>query len=301
MVAVAGVCVVALIALALGTGSTSPTSAGAGVLQRLARVAGQLTPVSAPRHGQYLYVDSVQANASLAVGAGGQQCTALVPERRQIWIGADGAGRLLETSGRASFANAHDRATCERIHAVPVAGTSDAWFAPHCLELGLASGLARGSFEDPATLLREMRRLDGGPRTPAEDFVHVGDFLRESDDSPALRAAIFRAAATIPGVRLLGPTDDHLGRRGIGIGYAAHGYVNELIFDAHSSAFLGEQSVSGATGRATEWAAYRTSKIVNGVPSRPPGPLDPPCVRGGGYDHRAPNGVSIMTGAPLGH
>ena len=57
---------------------------------------------------------------------------------------------------------------------------------------------------DPGTLLVQMRRADGGPRSAGEDFVHVGDFLRETDARPALRAALYRATALIPGVRLLG-------------------------------------------------------------------------------------------------
>jgi hypothetical protein len=296
---VAAACVAALVVLALGTGSTSPSSAVAAVLQRLASVAEHQSPVDAPHGGQYLYVDSVQANDSIA-GAEGTQCTALVPERRQIWIRSDGAGRLLETTGRASFPTPRDRSICQRIHAMPSAGTSDLWFAPRCFDLGLASRLPRGSFENPATLLREMRKIDGGPPGPAEDFVHVGDFLRESDDSPALRAAIYRAAATIPGVKLLGSKKDHLGRRGVAIGYPGHGAISELIFDPRSSALLGEQVVSLATGRASQWAAYRASKIVDGVPAAPPGRLDPPCVNFGGYDHPAAGGASIMTGAPLG-
>jgi hypothetical protein len=298
VIALGAACAAALVVLALGTGSTSPTSAVAAVLQRLANVAETQSAVDAPRRGQYLYVDSVQANESLAV-ADGAQCTALVPERRQIWIRSDGAGRLLETTGQASFPTPQDRAVCERINAIPAAGTSDSWFAARCFELGLASKLPRGSFENPATLLREMRKIDGGPKGPREDFVHIGDFLRESDDSPALRAAIYRAAATIPGVRLLGPTTDHLGRRGIGIGYPGHGTISELIFDQRTSALLGEQTVSSATGRASEWAAYRTSKIVAGVPTRPPGPLTPPCVNYGGYNHTGAGGVSIETGAPV--
>jgi hypothetical protein len=175
----------------------------------------------------------------------------------------------------------------------------DSWFAPQCLDPGLASRLPRGSFQDPATLLREMRTIDGGPKGPGEDFVHIGDFLRESDDSPALRAAIYRAAATIPGVKLLGPTTDHLGRRGIAIGYPRAGTLSELIFDQRTSALLGEQTVSSATRRVSEWAAYRDSEIVARVPTRPPGPLAPPCVNYGGYTHTGAGGVGIMTGAPV--
>ena len=295
LVAVAAIA--ALVVLALGTGSSAPTSAVAAVLQRLADVAGRQSPVVAPHAGQYLYVDSVNVSESDAYG-NGLTCTSLAPEHRQIWIAANGAGRLLETSGPASFPSPGDRATCERMHALTPPGTSDNWFAAGCLTIGLASRLPKENFDDPATLLAEMRVIDGGPRGPGEDFVHVGDFLRESDASPALRAAIYRAAATIPGVKLLGPTKDHLGRTGVGIGFPGHGVISELIFDQRTSALLAEQTVDAASGKVSDWSAYRTSKIVDGIPGRAPRRLGPPCVNGGGYDHRAAPGVAVTTGAP---
>jgi hypothetical protein len=177
-------------------------------------------------------------------------------------------------------------------------GISDSWFAPRCLELGLASRLTAG-FLSPTTLLREMRRIDGGPRGPAEDFVHVGDFLRESDDSPALRFALYRAAVRIPGVRLLHSVTDHLGRRGSAVSLTSHGTTSELIFDPDNGVFLGEQTAIRGTGQLTGWAAYRTTAIVNRVPGNPPERLDPPCQPGGaGYGHTTRSGITVVTGAP---
>jgi hypothetical protein len=152
--------------------------------------------------------------------------------------------------------------------------------------------------DEPAKLLQVMYRLDGGKPSPGEDFTHIGDLLRESDASPALRAAAYRAAATIPGVKLLGPTKDHLGRTGVGIGYSNGLAINELILDRQTSALLGEQTVDNATGKVDDWSAYRTSKIVNGIPGHAPGSLSPPCVNGGGYDHQV-GGADVTTGAPV--
>lgn len=296
---VASAAAIALAAvLAFGSGSGAPTSALAATLHHLADVASQQSPVDAPGPGQYLYVDSVSANDSDAYG-NGLTCTALVPQERQIWIATDGSGRLRETDGQPTYTSAHDQAVCEEMHAMAPPGTSDDWYARGCLTIGLASRLPDGNFEDPATLLGEMRTIDGGPPGPGEDFVHVGDFLRESDASPALRAAIYRAAATIPGVKLLGPTRDHLGRSGVGIGFEGHDTISELILDPNTSALLAEQTVHASTGRVLTWTAYRASKIVDGIPGNPPAPLDPPCVNGGGYEHDSDNGPGVVTGAPL--
>ena len=64
----------------------------------------------------------------------------------------------------------------------PAGGTSNLWFAARCFSLGPTNDLQSLS-TNPRVLLRQMRRIDGGPDNPAEDFVHIGDFLRETDAS----------------------------------------------------------------------------------------------------------------------
>jgi hypothetical protein len=278
-------------------GSSQQTSAVASMLRHLADVASRQSPVDAPGPGQYLYVDSVNNNESDAYG-NGLTCTALVPQHRQIWIAANGSGRLLETDGQPTYASPHDKSVCAQMHAMAPPGTSDNWFAPQCLSIGFADKVPASSMDDPAALLQSLYKLDGGKPSPGEDFVHIGDLLRESDASPALRAAAYRAAATIPGVKLLGPTKDHLGRTGVGIGYSNGLAINELILDRQTSALLGEKTVDNATGKVDDWSAYRTSKIVNGIPGHAPGSLSPPCVNGGGYDHQV-GGADVTTGAPV--
>jgi hypothetical protein len=147
---------------------------------------------------------------------------------------------------------------------------------------------------NPRTLLQQMRRIDGGPPGPAEDFVHVGDFLRETDASPAVRAALYRAAALIPGVKLLGMVRDHLHRRGLGVAYDSHGVRHELIFNSRTSALMGEED-TGPPG-SESWAVYLTSRVVDRLPQRPPVRLSPPCVNGGGYATHTSRG-DVMTGS----
>lgn len=295
---VGAVCAVTVAAAAtlLAGSPGSPPSAVAAVLEKLATVAKSQPPVDAPRRGQYLYVASLQSNESQAPEVG---CTMLVPERREIWIGADGSGRLRETHGPPSYFSQSDRAACQRAGLGSASGRarSDDWFAPNCLAPSLGSRL-RGDFNNPAKLLQMMRRIDGGPPGPAENFVHVGDFLRESDASPALRAALYRAAATIPGVRLLGPTHDRSGRSGIGVEFVSSRWRSELIFDSRTSALLGEQTLS-PTGAVLEWATYLRTRIVDSPGGRPPAGLGPPCTNtGSGSGHDLPGGGSVINGAP---
>jgi hypothetical protein len=50
-----------------------------------------------------------------------------------------------------------------------------------------------------------------------EEFVEVGDLLRESPAPPALREALYEVAANIPGVVVKGHYTDALGRTGIAV------------------------------------------------------------------------------------
>jgi len=110
-----------------------------------------------------------------------------------------------------------------------------------------------------------------------------------------VRAALYQAAALIPGVRLLGIVRDHLGRRGLGVAYDSHGIRHELIFNPHTSALMGEQDIGSVPG-ANDWAVYLTSRVVDQLPQRSPLRLSPPCVNGGGYSEQTPEG-DVQTGA----
>jgi hypothetical protein len=124
------------------------------------------------------------------------------------------------------------------------------------------------------------RKIEGGPPGPAEDFVQVGDLLRETDAPPALRAALFKVAETITGVRYLGRITDQAGRTGIGMAYISrpprgrypsqYG-MSELIFGARTSALLAEQTVlvNTRTGArtVTSWTVYLKSGPVDSVTS----------------------------------
>jgi hypothetical protein len=278
-----------------GSGSdTGPPSAAAAALEQLARVAAS-GPSLVPGPGQYLYVDSVNDYPAIADGGVGKpSCITSATDHRQIWIGANGSGLLRDTTGPTTFTSPRDRAVCLAMNPSPLTGggTSNLWFANRCFQLGPTDDMQALS-TDPRTLLVQMRRLDGGPVTPAEDFVHIGDFMRETDASPALRAALYRAAALIPGVRLLGTVPDHLGRTGLGVAYDAPGVRHELIFNPRTSELMGEQD-SGSPG--ADWAVYLQTRVVDQLAQTPPTPLSPPCGPGGaGYTTHTTKG-DVQTG-----
>ena len=257
-----------------------PASAAAAVLNHLALVAADQPVPTAPGPGQYLYVDSVAAYTDTAgtSPSGGARYTVLLPEKRQIWIAANGSGRILETFADPNFPSARDRANWEAAGSPPIQHPpADMSFGPGGLVDG-PTNLSRLP-TNPSALAAEIssRKIEGGPLGPAEDFTQVADMLRETDASPALRSALYQVAAGLPGVEALGTVTDHSGRRGVGIACVNKGLRHELIFDPKTSALLGEyytivgrgSGYDAPVGTVVGWEVYLQSSVVNSLPSAP--------------------------------
>jgi hypothetical protein len=284
---------IAVIAIAVGvsvrSGSTTQPALAAGpVLQRLAHIAST-QPWAFPGPGQYLYTTSHSLSESDTVLPGGLECRLMFEEYRQNWIAANGEGLFREIDGPAHYLSNHEPVACKAAPVQP-AGESDTWAAPDCLSI---DPIPLGHLpRNPARLRARLLtgKVEGGPLGPAEAFTQVGDLLRETDAPPALRAALYRAAAGLPGVKALGTVTDKLGRRGIGLAFDKDGVRHELIFSDKTSALLAEQellvgSVRGihaARGTVLQWSAYTAGRVVDQLPATPPLALTPPCVRGGG-------------------
>jgi hypothetical protein len=301
----------AVIAIALGvslrsSSTTQPALAAGPVLQRLARIAAA-QPWAFPGPGQYLYTTSHSLSEADTVLPGGVECRLVFGEYRQNWIAANGEGLFRETDGPARYLSSHEAAGCKAAPGQP-AGESDTWAAPGCLSIDPIplGGLPRNPARLRARLL--TGKVEGGPPGPAEAFTQVGDLLRETDASPPLRAALYRAAAGLPGVRSLGTVTDELGRDGIGLAFDKVGIRHELIFSAKTSALLAEQevlveSVRGVQvtrGTVLQWSAYTAGQVVDRLPATPPRALTPPCVRGGGTALSVPGHPreSVIVGLP---
>lgn len=102
---------------------------------------------------------------------------------------------------------------------------------------------------DPDELSQVIRARAEQTDVPveAEMLVIVGDLLRETAAPPDLRGALYRVAARIPGVELVGEVTDPAGRRGVAVAvtsdYSGARTRKELIFDPETSDLLAEQEV----------------------------------------------------------
>lgn len=257
-------------ALGLSTAAT-PVSALAAQMNHLASVAASQDWTGIPGAGQYLYTESNGLTTSSTGGANNQMCTISQVEHRQIWIATDGSGALNDVRDQGRFTSAADQATCAAMNITDPASQNSSWTARFPAGgLSLPTNDWKSFSTDPATLLQQIHQHDGGPDTPGELFTNVGDMMRESDVPPAIRAALYRAAALIPGVKLLGTQTDPTGQTGLGVGYPYDGdqVHSELIFDQQTGRLLAEEYYD-PSGTLTSWYSYTQQKIVDAVPDYP--------------------------------
>jgi len=245
-VALATVIVAAFVFQTGRAGFNSPV-AGPVTLEDMARVALKQDSPAATTEG-YRYTKSESAAIESVAGDGGYAL--LVPVVRELWVARDGSGRLRTERGKPTFLSDRDRQAWEAAGKPDLrAGTvSDDSFGPG----GLYSEDLSTLPTEPDALFRliEERSKNSGPGLHPEMFVMVGDLLRETVAPAELRAALFRVAERIPGVKVTAEIKDPKDRPGVGVSLDYddnNGRVirSELIFDRDSSQLLAERQVAG--------------------------------------------------------
>ena len=270
-----------------GGGPVSHVSGGpqpgtvAAALHSLSLVADAQPAQTPPGPGQFEYTDESSLNWIDTYNGPTTSYDVSYYELRQIWIGSDGSGRIVETYSHPRLGTAKDRAGWIAAGRPSLAvAPMDSTFGPGQLSNGPPN--LNQLPDDPAKLasLLAARKIEGGPKGPAEDFVQIGDMLREDYVRPSLRAAIFAVAERIPGVRLLGTVTDRVGRSGVGLAYVhawpalAEVGKSVLVFDPKTSKLIAEETIVTytKTGKTalTAWTDYLKSGVVNSETSTSP-------------------------------
>jgi hypothetical protein len=232
-----GLATAGAIAALVGVGTHGDGNASAApALRRAAHVARAQTPAPPVAVGQFRYTKSVQAY--LVVDGDKNGWVALGPKVRETWLGPNG-GLLRETSGKPEFLSDRDREHW-------IAAGRPQVNAPHASET-LPKAPPLNLPTDPDALYTKLRDQSVGNSngTDAEMLTLIGDALRETAGSPALRASLYEVAARIPSVELIGPTADRIGRRGLAVACSSSYHERqELIFDPKTSALLEEDYVA---------------------------------------------------------
>ncbi|MFF4650517.1 CU044_5270 family protein [Streptomyces sp. NPDC001380] len=219
----------------------------------LAAAEGPGSPVPGDRYG---YVRVTGWTTSLDGDTGR---TGRVAADREEWTSVDGSGRTLQRDGGGT-----------RWLDAPGDGTLS---SP-------TYRLLERLPADPGALLRRIyaETVPGhGPGTGSttgpdqEAFTTIGDLLRGTAVPPGTGAALYRAAARIPGVAVVPDAVDAAGRHGTAVVRDHGGERTEWIFDRGSLRLLGEREVllrDGPWGSAGT-AVTSTAVLGQGIADRP--------------------------------
>jgi len=294
--AVAAMAAAVLVPVLLPGGRGAQKASASAFLSRMAAVAARQRAAGGAESGQFWYTksdDHWESDVAQAAPGGGDASSApapgiyysfQLPSTREIWLSKAGTGRLLTSTGDLVFLTEQDRQAWidagrpdlgqNRTGDEELPGPASFPFASKALSWDQLMALPTDQDALDAQMRAAAEQNDNP--TNAEMFTMVGDLLRESPAPPALRAALYRVAAAIPGVELLGNVQDPEGRPGVAVGMKNGGYAeNEYVIDPHTGALLAERSVLTESwhglpvGTVTSWAAYLRSGFVESDHSRP--------------------------------
>ncbi|MYQ86980.1 MULTISPECIES: CU044_5270 family protein [unclassified Streptomyces] len=234
---------------AAADGGTTRAPEAARLLDRIALAAAGERRQTV-RADQFVYIESRVAYA--AQSAGGGPVTMPPAHTRQVWLSADGSRPgLLREAGSPDTGLAADGPvdTLDGPGATPRPGRLNASgpsvsSPTHAYVASLPT--------DPDALLKRIRdETRGQGRDPDQRaFTAIGDLLAETWAPPRVGAALYRAAAKIPGVTVVRAATDATGREGVAVARTAHGQQTQWIFDRTTYAFLGERTVLAEAGDA---------------------------------------------------
>jgi hypothetical protein len=233
-----------LVAQVVPFGESLPTSSAevADVLNRAARTA-LIAPSAEPRSSQMVFIEYRSWSPVLALNPGDP--TTQVSLYR-VWRSVDGSrdGVIWSDPPEPNGKSEHPIPGCRD-------GKASAWASDGTLmpdvkrpctpEPGYLSNLPTGVTRMREWLYKTADAEAKGSRDQAA-FAGIGPLMLKGDMQPAARAALFEAAAHIPGVEVLpGRVADAEGRAGVAVSRTESGIRQELIFDPDSYVFLGWQ------------------------------------------------------------
>ncbi|WP_435186257.1 CU044_5270 family protein [Streptomyces sp. bgisy126] len=193
------------------------------------------TDVPRPRAGQYVYIETRSASTHVRTVDGVSSLVGVPLHTRQSWRSPDGSkGWLIEPGNTGP-------------EGITLEGTDEKGDAPEP-HLGAPSHDYLAALPtDPDALLRKIYEETKGQGRGKDQqaFTTIGDLLTESWPTPELAAALYRAAAKIPGVVTVDGATDAAGRKGVAVARLdeTSGQRTEWIFDDRTLAFLGERTV----------------------------------------------------------
>ena len=230
--------------------------------------------------GQYLRIQRTSVSATYASEADGSQYQWLDTEKSDMYIPDDRSTEWVwQRSGRVPTtffdAKSKEYVLAQKIQPHPelLRANNGAFYGSSGWAMAAElSTLPR----DPYRLLNSIYKqtLGQGQSVDGEALVFIADLLRTGLVPAELRAALYKAAAIIPGVTVTEGQANLDGRAGVAIGRLEEGPAKtrqELIIDPETGLLIGERAVLTQpqdgipAGTATTWTAIETS-VSNTTP-----------------------------------
>ncbi|MGW5561162.1 CU044_5270 family protein [Micromonospora sp. NPDC003944] len=226
------------------------------LLNRMAAVAAD-TPDPSAGEGEYVYIRSRGAFAELGDGP-----ARLRPvHEREIWIPRNERG---------------DGLLRQPFFDVPIIGVvPERETLTDVTPNAALVDLPRNPDALLEKLYRERDERGKGNSRDGAAFTAIGDILRESLAPPQTTAALYQAAAKIPGVEMVRGVSDAAGRRGVAVAYTEQSRRKEWIFDERTYQYLGERSylvadtADGPAGTVLGTTAVLERAVVSSLGQRP--------------------------------
>jgi hypothetical protein len=241
-------------------GANRPTAAM--LLAKIADAA-QRQPAPAVRGGEFMYIRSEVAYPTDTIVNGHETSASGMLHERQVWLPVANicATGLLIEQGVSTPLSAYPIHSGHVVQPPPGSGF-----------LGCGEGtvgdptyrLLQSLPADPATLLKLIyaKTKGEGPSPAAEAFTTIGNLIGETIVPPRTAAALYRAAALIPGATVVEHATDAVGRSGIAVAWTAGRYRDEWIFNSATLQYLGERDYDTATGTVSGESAVLQRAFV---------------------------------------
>ncbi|WP_221354733.1 CU044_5270 family protein [Streptomyces beigongshangae] len=251
-----------VVVLGIGSGPTDaprdvpPASAASVQLLERAALAAATTPQTKVHAGQYSYVKTVGHTSVLSETRAGEMELLREEEDMEQWTSVDGSERSLQRK------DGNDTL----LPGTPGGGNLNSPTYNFLAALPADSETLLKRIRDDA----EKNHGAGSGSTTGPDqqaFVTIGDLLRNGVVPPETSAALYRAAALIPGVGVVPDAVDAAGRHGVAVTRTHDGERIEWIFDKSTARLLGERTVlveDNAWGKAGT-AITSTALVDSGI------------------------------------
>lgn len=119
---------------------------------------------------------------------------------------------------------------------------------------------------DPHALIRLIRQTDHFPKAGRQGlywaFSTIGTLLYNAPPPP-VTAALYRAAALIPGVTVVPDATDTIGRPGVAVAFTFQGMRTEWIFSKQTLQYLGSREIGIGNGVLIGQQAIQQHAIVD--------------------------------------